>query len=58
MEGEWAAKVFEMIGEGGKWTTACLRPLSSVEGFRLRIGRGVGGGEESEVENIIGDEWA
>ena len=45
MEGECAMKVFEMIGEGGKCTTACLRSLSRVEGFRLRMGRGVGAGE-------------
>ena len=43
--------VFEIIGEGGKCTTACLRSLSRVEGFRLRMGLGVGaGGELVEVE--------
>jgi hypothetical protein len=44
--------VFEMIGEGGKCTTACLRSLSMAEGVRLRIGRGEGGGGELEVESM------
>jgi hypothetical protein len=48
-------KVFEIIGEGGKCTTACLRSLSMAEGFRLRMGRGVDGGELG-VENMSGDE--
>ena len=48
--------VFEMIGEGGKCTTACLRSLSMVEGFRLRIGRGVGDGGELGAENMVEDE--
>jgi hypothetical protein len=45
-----------MIGEGGKCTTACLRSLASEEGFRFRIGRGVGGGVVLEVEYIVEDE--
>ena len=49
-------KVFEMIGEGGKCTTAFLRSLSVVEGFRLRMGRGEEGGGELEVENMGEDE--
>jgi hypothetical protein len=49
-------KVFDMIGEGGKCTTACLRSLLTEEGFRFRIGRGVGGGEEVGVESIAEDE--
>lgn len=57
MEGEWATKVFEMIGEGGKCTTACLRSLAMEEGFRFRIGRGVRGGEGLEVESIAEDKW-
>ena len=52
MEGECAMNVFEMIGEGGKCTTACLRSLSSVEGFRLRMGRGAEGTDEVGVENM------
>ena len=53
VDGEWAMNVFEMIGEGGKCTTACLRSLSMAEGFRLRIGRGVGGGRVLEVESMV-----
>jgi hypothetical protein len=52
VEGEWAINVFEMIGEGGKCTTACLRSLSSEEGFRLRIGRGVGDGTELVADSM------
>lgn len=52
MEGECATKVFEIVGEGGKCTTACLRSLSMEELLRLRIGRGVGGEEGLEVENM------
>ena len=55
MEGEWATKVFEMIGEGGKCTTARLRSLSKEEEFRLRIGRGVGAGGELGAENMVED---
>lgn len=53
MEGECATNVFEMIGEGGKCTTACLRPLSSEVGFRFRIGRGVVGGVALGVESMM-----
>ena len=49
MEGECAMNVFEMIGEGGKCTTACLR---CVDGFRLRMGRGAEGTDEFVVENM------
>jgi hypothetical protein len=56
VEGECAMNVFEMIGEGGKCTTACLRSLSRVEGFRLRMGRGVGAGEGFVgVENMVSE---
>ena len=41
-----------MIGDGGKCTTARLRSLSMEEVFRLRMGRGVRGEEELEVENM------
>lgn len=41
-----------MIGEGGKCTTACLRSLSSEEGLRFRIGRGVEGGGVLEAESM------
>ena len=41
-----------MMGDGGKCTTACLRPLSIEEVFRLRMGRGVRGEEELEVESM------
>jgi hypothetical protein len=52
-------KVFEMIGEGGKCTTACLRSLSMEEVLRLRMGRGVRGGEGLEVESMAeGEEGA
>lgn len=56
MEGESAMKVFEMVGEGGKCTTACLRSLAMEEGFRLRIGRGVEGGGEFGVANMSENE--
>ena len=56
MEGEWAAKVFEMIGDGGKCTTACLRSRSMEDVFRLRMGRGVRGEEELEVESMAKEE--
>jgi hypothetical protein len=52
VEGEWATKVFEMIGDGGKCTTARLRSRSMEEVVRLRMGRGVRGEEELEVESI------
>ena len=51
-EGECATKVFEILGEGGKCTTACLRSLAMEEGFRFRIGRGVRGEDELEDESI------
>ena len=55
MAEEWATNVFEMMGEGGKCTTTCLRSLASEEGLRLRIGRGVVGAVELEVESMIED---
>jgi hypothetical protein len=56
VEGESATKVFEMIGEGGKCTTACLRSLAREEGFRLRIGLGAGRGEELGVDSMAESE--